>query len=47
MMMFVRLLVCYLMYTDVSVCTLVSVVCYLMYSDDDVCTLAGVLSVVY
>ena len=47
MMMFVRLLVCYLLYTDVDVCTLAGVVCYLLYTDDDVCTLAGVLSVVY
>ena len=47
MMMFVRLLVWCLLYTDVGVCTLAGVVCYLLYTDVDVCTLAGVVSVVY
>ena len=47
MLMFVRLRVWCLLYTDVDVCTLAGVVCYLLYTDDDVCTLAGVVSVVY
>ena len=47
MLVFVRLLVWCLLYTDDDVSTLAGVVCYEMYTDVDVCTLAGVLSVVY
>ena len=47
MMMFVRLLVWCLLYTDDDVCTLAGVVFYLLCTDVDVCTLPGVLSVVY
>ena len=36
MMMFVRLLVWCLLYTDDDVCTIAGVVCYLLYTDEDV-----------